>query len=103
MIGQADAVSDFDRVFDPAYSAADLFTDRGAEHEALERALVRHADHVLAGTATLSDAARRNVLTFYGIGGIGKTELSRRLERWVLGEPILPGRSPGRVNIQVLA
>jgi hypothetical protein len=85
-------VSDFDRVFDPGYSAADLFTDRATEYEVFERALVRHVDHVLAGTATLDDAARRNVLTFYGVGGIGKTELSRRLERWVLGEPILPGK-----------
>jgi len=84
-------VSDFDRVFDAEYSAVDLFTNRCAEHEIFEFALVRHAEEVLAGRARLADASRRNVLTFYGIGGIGKTELSRRLERWVLGDLASPG------------
>jgi tetratricopeptide (TPR) repeat protein len=83
-------VANFDRVFDPDYSGVDLFTGRGVECEVFERALVRHVEQVLAGSVTLEDVARRNVLTFYGIAGIGKTELSRHLERWLLGEPILP-------------
>lgn len=28
---------------------------------------------------------RVNVLTFYGVGGLGKSELSRRLEQWLFG------------------
>jgi hypothetical protein len=83
-------MGDFDHVFDVEYSAVDLFTNRRAEHEIFERALARHVERVLAGSATLA-AARRNVLTFYGIGGIGKTELSRRLERWVLDDLAEPG------------
>lgn len=84
-------MTDIDRVFEPGYSAVDLFTDRAAEHETFERALARHAENVLGGTATLSVAARRNVLTFYGVAGIGKTELSQRLERWILDEPMVRG------------
>lgn len=34
----------------------------------------------------MSARHRRHVLTFHGLSGIGKTELSRRLERWLRGE-----------------
>lgn len=96
-------MNDFDRVFDPAYSAVDLFTDRRAEHEVFECSLARHADEVLAGQSTLARASRRNVLTFYGIGGIGKTELSRRLERWVTGNLASPGEwgEPARFDQEI--
>lgn len=81
-------MSDFDRVFDPECWTVDLFTDRIAEYGVFQRVLAGHAERVLAGTASLDDYPRRNVLTFYGISGIGKTELSRHLERWLLGEKI---------------
>lgn len=82
-------MDDFDRVFDPGYAAVDLFTDRGTENTAFARALSGHVGRMRVGTTVLGRTARENVVTFYGIGGIGKTELSKRLERWVLGE--LPG------------
>lgn len=84
-------MGDFDRIFDPHFAAVDLFTDRGAENRVFTQALARHAARVRNGTAVLGRAARRNVVVFYGIGGIGKTELSKRLERWVLGELPDPG------------
>ncbi|MET8676675.1 hypothetical protein ABZW18_03500 [Streptomyces sp. NPDC004647] len=84
-------MNDFDRIFDPQYSAADLFTNRDAENQAFERGLLRHLERLLDGGSVLARTARENVLTFYGIGGIGKTELSRRLERWILGELGDPG------------
>jgi hypothetical protein len=39
---------------------------------------------VRSGLAAI-DLQRRNVLVFHGVGGIGKTELSRRLQRWATG------------------
>ncbi|MGW4756149.1 hypothetical protein [Streptomyces chartreusis] len=84
-------MSDFDRIFEPHYEAADLFTNRVTEHQAFSRSLVAHRDGVLNATAVLSQASRYNVLTFYGLGGIGKTELSHRLERWVLNDAGAPG------------
>jgi hypothetical protein len=84
-------MTDFDRIFDPGYTAVDLFTNREAENRAFEHGLLRHLERLNEGRAVLAQPARRNVLTFYGIGGIGKTELSRRLERWLLGELPDPG------------
>ncbi|TDX03538.1 hypothetical protein [Kribbella sp. VKM Ac-2566] len=82
---------DFDRLFDPGYSAIDLFTNRSAENLSFTQALTTHAERVFDGSARLDAVERRNVLTFYGIGGIGKTELSHRLEAWVRGELADPG------------
>ncbi|MFE9102357.1 hypothetical protein [Actinomadura geliboluensis] len=79
-------MGDFDRVFDPQYAAVDLFTNRTDENTTFARSLARHLERVSDGTASLANRARHHVLTFYGVGGIGKTELSRRLERWALGE-----------------
>jgi hypothetical protein len=79
---------DLDRLFEPEYldSATDLFTNRMREQVAFATALAAHVDRVRAGRAVLAERARRNVLVYYGVGGIGKTELSRRLERWIRGE-----------------
>jgi hypothetical protein len=79
-------MGDFDRIFDPQYTAVDLFTNRTAENAAFAGSVFHHLQRVADGTAALGNVARHHVLTFYGVGGIGKTELSRRLERWVLGE-----------------
>lgn len=79
-------MSELDRIFDPAYSATDLFTDRVTEHSAFKEALRRHYSDIASGRARLGDRERNNVLTYYGLGGIGKTSLSRRLERWALGQ-----------------
>lgn len=79
-------MSDLDDIFDPHYAAVDLFTNRISEHTAFSVAILNHAQRLTDGVATLDVPARRNVLSFFGIGGIGKTALSKRLERWLLGE-----------------
>ncbi|MFD5840035.1 hypothetical protein [Streptomyces chartreusis] len=84
-------MQDFDRIFEPQYSATDLFTDRVDEYTAFAEALRLHTRRIREGSAILGTAARRNVISFYGIGGIGKTELSRRLESWARGELAEPG------------
>jgi hypothetical protein len=58
----------------------DLFTDRKTESQAFADAL---AEHWLLMYAAAETGTARNVLTFYGLGGIGKSKLSERLERWV--------------------
>jgi hypothetical protein len=61
--------------------AGELFTDRESESRAFALALAsfrRALDH--DGDVGI---ARNNVLAFYGMGGIGKSALSERLEAWV--------------------
>ena len=61
-----------------------LFVDRVSESEALKTALLQHRMRI---DRNLVDAkSLRNVLTFYGDGGVGKTELSRQLAQWIVGE-----------------
>jgi hypothetical protein len=80
-------MGDFDRIFESNYSAVDLFTDRRSESAVFADSLMRHLERMADGAASLAQP-RQNVLTFYGMGGIGKTELSHRLERWLAGELI---------------
>lgn len=68
----------FDRAEDPRDS--DLFTDRKAECQAFMDALASHRQLM---DATDTSPAARNVLTFHGMGGIGKSTLSERLEKWI--------------------
>ena len=79
-------MTDFDRIFDEQYTAVDLFTDRVAENAAFAASLQVHAERLSRHEARLGEQGRDNVLTYYGVGGIGKTELSRRLERWLHGD-----------------
>jgi hypothetical protein len=67
--------------------AQDVFTDRHDEWESIQRSLVAQAAAISATWFDVSDfaAPRRNVLVFYGLGGIGKTELSKRLEAHLAG------------------
>ncbi|MFF5369859.1 hypothetical protein [Streptomyces sp. NPDC013187] len=90
-------MSEFDRIFEPRYSATELFTNRVDEYTAFATALRVHGERVRSGSAILSHAARRNVMSFYGVGGIGKTELSRRLESWARDELPDPGEWSGNV------
>lgn len=64
--------------------ASRVFSDRLAHSELYAQALRRHRSALSATTAE-PDLPRRNVITFHGMGGIGKTELMRRLERWTEG------------------
>ena len=62
--------------------AQNVFTNRYDEWDAIRCSLLAHAATVHAPGFDVSDfgAPRRNVLVMYGVGGIGKTELSKRLE-----------------------
>jgi tetratricopeptide (TPR) repeat protein len=67
---------------DSSITAQQLFTDRIAEVAAFDSSLAQLRDHL--AQATISPVAdqrmpRKNVLTYYGVGGIGKTRLSHEL------------------------
>lgn len=64
-------------------SAQSMFADRIPESEALARSLAVHVER-LRNDGLESDV-RDNVLSFYGVGGVGKTELSKRLAVWLQG------------------
>lgn len=61
--------------------AEDVFADREDEWAAVSRSLARVVSAVRDPSFDVEDleAPRRNVLVFYGVGGIGKTSLSRRI------------------------
>ena len=85
--------------------AADLFTDREPESQVLKHTLAAHRRR-LDDTGADTDA-HHNVLVYYGVGGIGKSTLSERLEAWVKGElPLMiKARSSRRAGLsdQLLA
>lgn len=64
--------------------ASSSFIDRLPEAKAFEKALISHR-RVLNDDSD-EPHCRRNVLVFFGTGGIGKTELSQRLRSWVTRE-----------------
>lgn len=66
------------------FSIFETFADRVPESEAL-LASVRHQRRGLVGERQLTGEAHENVLVFYGGGGVGKSGLSKQLERWVCG------------------
>jgi hypothetical protein len=62
---------------------SDLFTDRIDESTAFRRTLSAHRQYMDA----LEDVpAAKNIMVYYGVGGIGKTTLSERLEDWIDGK-----------------
>jgi len=77
---------DLDRLFDgrrSALSAQEAFTDRVSEADAFDAALEaqRRAVTEYPGMTVDMTHPRRNVLVYYGMGGIGKSTLSRELYR----------------------
>lgn len=60
-----------------------LFVDRLSERDALRQSLEAHIRETSQEVA--SSQVNNNLLTFYGVGGQGKSRLSRRLERWIKG------------------
>ncbi|MFJ6384642.1 ATP/GTP-binding protein [Kitasatospora sp. NPDC092039] len=96
-----------------ALDATEAFTNRQAQWDAVSTALTDHLGRVAAPGFDVQDleAPRHNVLVFHGVGGIGKTTLSRKLEasladadrrpaQW--GEPAWPARPrllPVRVDL----
>lgn len=71
---------------DPDAPSADSspFVDRVPEVEAFRSALLTHRARMDAGLIDTTEL--RNVLTFYGEGGAGKSELSRQLQDWATGK-----------------
>ncbi|MBM0255997.1 hypothetical protein [Micromonospora sp. 4G55] len=73
--------------------AGELFTDRQTESQAFKAALASFRR--LIDQDDEVGLARRNLVTFYGLGGIGKTALSERLEAWVKHDlPLVNGWGP---------
>lgn len=62
---------------------SDLFVDRQTESAALADAVAAHRARVRADT--VDGTTLRNVLTFYGVSGVGKSSLSARLQSWLEG------------------
>ena len=56
-----------------------VFVDRVSEQQAFDQAVVSHCDSTRRPEFDSQDVvtSRRNVLVFYGVGGVGKTSLSR--------------------------
>lgn len=70
-------------------TAQQVFTNRVDEVAAFARSvdeLQRMLDEAEVSPVVDRGQGRRNVLTFYGVGGIGKTTLSHELERRLLAE-----------------
>ncbi|MEW1699289.1 MULTISPECIES: ATP/GTP-binding protein [unclassified Streptomyces] len=67
---------------DRSVSTAEAFTNREAQWDVVAGALAEHLVRVAAPGFDVEDleAPRDNVIVFHGIGGIGKTTLSRKLE-----------------------
>lgn len=61
-----------------------LFTDRVEQSLALRQSMDAIESRLRA--TELDTESLRNVLVFHGMGGVGKTQLSERLERWLRGE-----------------
>lgn len=68
--------------------AEDVFADRMDEWGAVARSLAAHAAAVRQSGFDVADfeSPRRNVLVFYGVGGIGKSTFSRHLEEHLLAD-----------------
>jgi hypothetical protein len=73
--------------------AGELFTDRESESDAFKAALSAFRRYIDGESEAGKDS--HNVLTFYGMGGIGKTAMSERLEAWVNRDlPLASGWGP---------
>ncbi|MFD6876994.1 MULTISPECIES: ATP/GTP-binding protein [unclassified Streptomyces] len=98
---------------DRQVEAGEAFTNRQGQWQIVQAALVEHLARIPAPSFTVEDleAPRNNILVMHGVGGIGKTTLSRTLEaalagaegrpaRW--GEPVWPARPtllPVRIDL----
>ncbi|WP_333751809.1 ATP/GTP-binding protein [Streptomyces sp. IBSBF 2394] len=67
---------------DRGLEAGEAFTNRQMQWELVAAALSEHLRHTADAAFDVEDleAPRDNVLAFHGVGGIGKTTLSRKLE-----------------------
>ncbi|KOG08389.1 hypothetical protein [Streptomyces viridochromogenes] len=67
---------------DRSIAASEAFTNRQAQWQAVTAGLAEHVRHVTRADFDVEDleAPRRNILVFHGVGGIGKSTLSRKIE-----------------------
>ncbi|MCZ1001073.1 ATP/GTP-binding protein [Streptomyces mirabilis] len=67
---------------DRSIAASEAFTNRQAQWQAVTAGLAEHLRHVTRADFDVEDleAPRRNILVFHGVGGIGKSTLSRKIE-----------------------
>ncbi|MGC9495650.1 ATP/GTP-binding protein [Streptomyces sp. WG7] len=81
---------------DREVKAVDYFADRRDEWDSVAQSLSHLVDAVRADGFDVQDleAPRRNVLTFYGVGGIGKSTLSRCVAKHLSGGLPVEGHWP---------
>ncbi|MFD3485008.1 ATP/GTP-binding protein [Streptomyces sp. NPDC058665] len=79
---------------DRSLAAAEAFTNRQTQWELVAAALGEHLRHTAGPGFDAEDleAPRNNVLVFHGVGGIGKTTLSRKLEAALTGADERPAQ-----------
>ncbi|UIX32125.1 ATP/GTP-binding protein [Streptomyces sp. GQFP] len=67
---------------DRSIAASEAFTNRQAQWQAVTAGLAEHLRHVTRADFDVEDleAPRHNILVFHGVGGIGKSTLSRKIE-----------------------
>ncbi|MCQ8194640.1 ATP/GTP-binding protein [Streptomyces rugosispiralis] len=72
---------------DRGLTAAEAFTNRELQWDLVGAALAEHLRRIADPGFSVEDleAARDNVIVFHGVGGIGKTTLSRKLEAALTG------------------
>ncbi|WP_327364959.1 hypothetical protein [Streptomyces sp. NBC_01296] len=75
-------------------SATEAFTNRQGQWQIVQAALGEHLARITAPGFTVEDleAPRNNILVMHGVGGIGKTTLSRTLEAAIAGAESRPAR-----------
>jgi len=97
---------------DPDLRAVDVFSNRESEYGAVVQSIEFVRSQLNSESFDIEDleCPRRNVLAFYGVGGIGKTSLSRTLAVWLadheagppqwrLPEHALPRTVPIRIDL----
>ncbi|WP_308379009.1 ATP/GTP-binding protein [Streptomyces sp. ISL-43] len=79
---------------DRQVEAGEAFTNRQGQWQIVQSALAEHLARITAPGFSVEDleAPRNNILTFHGVGGIGKTTLSRTLEAALAGAEGRPAR-----------
>lgn len=79
---------------DRTVATAEAFTDRQAQWDLVSAALAEHLRHVAEPGFDVEDLERprNNVIVFHGVGGIGKTTLSRKLESALAGTDQRPAQ-----------
>ncbi|MCX5278204.1 ATP/GTP-binding protein [Streptomyces virginiae] len=79
---------------DRTVATAEAFTNRQTQWELVAAALAEHLRHVADPGFDVEDLERprNNVIVFHGVGGIGKTTLSRKLEAALAGADQRPAQ-----------